>query len=319
MYNFKKAYILNIYIHYKLYIKISIFESLDSSNIKWANTFHCCFVDAGHLDVCGVIAVGWRRLWKAVHVQELPVCHLTVCIKDLLALFNTPYSDHLQAILCMMARKSVCFACSSLILLNLPCTNMHANIGASLTGVYSRLALCLEMWFNMSAMGTIIGGLGALSSSSSSSSSSTGSWKLQEWNSETEKVVTGWFSSCLLSPVGHHKSHQSLVELQRVLLRVPQIRVGLHKWKYYVVIFSLKLFQISFDSLWNSCAFQKFIPLLLWPSKRNPNTNHLEWLKVFTAYMSYAISYQNMGWSSVLKSGQRDRYGFQRDRAHVYS
>lgn len=43
------------------------------------------------------------------------------------------------------------------------------NIG--LTGVYSKLALWLDTWLSMSAIGTIIGGLG--------SSSSSGSWKLK--------------------------------------------------------------------------------------------------------------------------------------------
>jgi len=53
-----------------------------------------------------------------------------------------------------------------------------------------------------------------------------------------------------------------------VLLGVPQVRMGLHERKHYVIVLILEFFQISVDSLGNSRSFQEFITLLLGPSKQ---------------------------------------------------
>lgn len=57
------------------------------------------FVDFSDGDVGSVVAVAGTRLGEAVHVKQLPVGHLPVRVKHLLAFMNRAHADHLQAIL----------------------------------------------------------------------------------------------------------------------------------------------------------------------------------------------------------------------------
>ena len=57
------------------------------------------FVEGGDGDVGSVVAVAWIRLCEAVHMQQLPVGHLPVGVKYLLAFTNGPHAHHLQTVL----------------------------------------------------------------------------------------------------------------------------------------------------------------------------------------------------------------------------
>lgn len=57
------------------------------------------FVKVSHGDVSGVIAVALIWLCEAVHMQQLPVGHLSVGIKYLLAFSDGLHADHLQTVL----------------------------------------------------------------------------------------------------------------------------------------------------------------------------------------------------------------------------
>lgn len=57
------------------------------------------FVEVGDGDVRGVVAVALMRLREAVHMQQLPVGHLPVRVKYLLAFLNGPHANHLQTVL----------------------------------------------------------------------------------------------------------------------------------------------------------------------------------------------------------------------------
>lgn len=62
-------------------------------------TLRSHFVEVGHGNVSGVVAVVLVRLGEAVHVQQLPVCHLPVGIKYLLAFRDGAHANHLQTVL----------------------------------------------------------------------------------------------------------------------------------------------------------------------------------------------------------------------------
>lgn len=66
---------------------------------RWPVTLCGCFVEAGEGDIGCVMAVTLIRLCEAVHVQQLPVGHLPVCVKHFLAFQNRPYTNHLQTVL----------------------------------------------------------------------------------------------------------------------------------------------------------------------------------------------------------------------------
>lgn len=57
------------------------------------------FVEVSDGDVSSVVAVAWVWFCEAVHVQQLPVGHLPVGVKNLLAFTNGPHADHLQTVL----------------------------------------------------------------------------------------------------------------------------------------------------------------------------------------------------------------------------
>lgn len=57
------------------------------------------FVEVGHGDVSGVVAIALIRLSEAVHVQQLPVGHLPIGVKYLLAFLNGAHANHLQTVL----------------------------------------------------------------------------------------------------------------------------------------------------------------------------------------------------------------------------
>lgn len=56
-------------------------------------------VQVGHGDIGSVVAVALIWLSEAVHVQELPVSHLAIGVKHLLAFLNGTQANHLQAVL----------------------------------------------------------------------------------------------------------------------------------------------------------------------------------------------------------------------------
>ncbi len=56
-------------------------------------------VEAGDGNVSRVVAVALIRFCEAVHVQQLPVCHLPVRVKNLLAFLNGAHTNHLQTVL----------------------------------------------------------------------------------------------------------------------------------------------------------------------------------------------------------------------------
>lgn len=57
------------------------------------------FVEVVDGDVGCVVAVALIRLGEAVHMQQLPVGHLPVGVKHLLAFMNGAHADHLQTVL----------------------------------------------------------------------------------------------------------------------------------------------------------------------------------------------------------------------------
>lgn len=148
-------------------------------------------------------------------------------------------------------------------------------------------------------MGTIMGGLGAIStssSSSSSSSSSCGSWKLERWGGLMTAAGSGWLTCrggatwwpvaaatprllppygrgdsltkfCLhrCSPVGHHKGHQLCVQLQRVRLRVPPLGVSLDEGEHHICVFPPDVVQVSVHCLGDAGAPQQPFSLLFMP------------------------------------------------------
>lgn len=57
------------------------------------------FIKVSHGDVGGVVAVALIWLCEAVHMQQLPVGHLSVGIKYLLAFSDGLHADHLQTVL----------------------------------------------------------------------------------------------------------------------------------------------------------------------------------------------------------------------------
>lgn len=132
-------------------------------------------------------------------------------------------------------------------------------------------------------MGTIMGGLGVVStssSSSSSSSSSCGSWKLERrWAGVGGFNDSCWFWLRLAplqgrsymvagggrSPVGHHKGHQLRVQLQRVRLRVPPLGVSLDEGEHHVCVFPPDVGQVSVHGLGDAGAPQQPLSLLFRP------------------------------------------------------
>lgn len=88
---------------------MSSVSRLNLPSISDPSLLRCCFVssltlcgdfvDVGHGDVGGVVAVALIRLCEAVHMQQLPVGHLPVGIKYLLTFSDGPHADHLQTVL----------------------------------------------------------------------------------------------------------------------------------------------------------------------------------------------------------------------------
>lgn len=66
---------------------------------EWTLTLCSDFVHGAHVDVGRVVGVGGKRLREAVHVQQLPVGHLTVRVEDLLTFPYGPHCHHLQTVL----------------------------------------------------------------------------------------------------------------------------------------------------------------------------------------------------------------------------
>lgn len=56
-------------------------------------------VEVGSRNVSGVVAVAGIWFREAVHVEQLPVCHLTVGVENLLTFLNRPHTNHLQTVL----------------------------------------------------------------------------------------------------------------------------------------------------------------------------------------------------------------------------
>lgn len=67
------------------------------------------------------------------------------------------------------------------------------------------------------------------------------------------------------SPVGHDESYKTLIELQSVVLGVPQLRVGAHEGQNRVVILLLDVGQVRVHCLRDACSLQQLLPLLLGP------------------------------------------------------
>lgn len=72
------------------------------------------------------------------------------------------------------------------------------------------------------------------------------------------------------SPVSHDKSHQLLVQLQRVQLGVKDGGVGLHERQDDGAVLQVDVCQVLLHSFWDACALQEPCSLFFRPVARKP-------------------------------------------------
>lgn len=79
---------------------IAVYQHFKGNDLSLLSITLCDnFVEVGDGDIGSVVAVAWIWLCEAVHVQQLPVGHLPVGVKYLLAFTNGAHADHLQTVL----------------------------------------------------------------------------------------------------------------------------------------------------------------------------------------------------------------------------